>query len=41
MPDAELAAKIKDNKKHVTLKSLSDADLAAVATYSKQLAAAK
>jgi mono/diheme cytochrome c family protein len=41
MSDADLIAKIKENKKHVTLKSLSDADLAAVATYAKQLAGAK
>ena len=41
MADAELVTKIKANKKHVTLKSLSDADLTAVAAHVKQLAGAK
>jgi cytochrome c len=41
LSDADLVAKIKENKKHVTLKSLSDADLAAAAAYAKQLAAGK
>jgi mono/diheme cytochrome c family protein len=41
MSDAELVTKIKENKKHVTLKSVSDADLTAVAAHVKQLAGAK
>jgi mono/diheme cytochrome c family protein len=41
MPEAELAAKIKDNAKHATLKSLSPEDLATVAGYVKGLAAGK
>jgi mono/diheme cytochrome c family protein len=40
MSDADLIAQIKANKKHAALK-LSDADLAAVATYVKQLASEK
>jgi len=40
MSDADLIARIKGNKKHAALK-LSDADLAAVATYVKQLASGK
>ena len=42
MPDADVAAKIKENKKHAAaLKKLSDDDIAAVAAYVKSLAAAK
>jgi mono/diheme cytochrome c family protein len=40
MSDADLIAKIKENKKHAGLK-LADADLAAAATYVKQLASGK
>jgi mono/diheme cytochrome c family protein len=40
MSDADLVAKIKENKKHAALK-VTDADLAAVATYVKQLASGK
>jgi hypothetical protein len=40
MSDADLIAQIKGNKKHAALK-LSDADLAAVAPYVKQLASGK
>jgi mono/diheme cytochrome c family protein len=40
MSDADLIAQIKGNKKHAALK-LSDADLAAAATYVKQLASGK
>jgi mono/diheme cytochrome c family protein len=40
MSDADLIAQIKGNKKHAGLK-LSDADLAAAATYVKQLASGK
>ncbi len=41
MSDADLAAKIKGNPKHTALKSLSDADLAAVSAYAKGLAGGK
>jgi len=41
MSDADLIAKIKENKKHAALKSLSDADLALVAGYAKGLASGK
>jgi mono/diheme cytochrome c family protein len=42
MSDADVAAAIKANAKHAAvLKKLSDADVAAVATYVKGLAAAK
>jgi mono/diheme cytochrome c family protein len=41
MSEADLIAKIKANKMHGGLKSLTDADLAAVAAYAKQLAGGK
>ena len=41
MADADLIAKIKGIKQHAGAKSLTDADFSAVATYVKQLAAAK
>ena len=41
MPDADLTNKIKENKKHAALKSLSADDLSAAATYAKGLAGGK
>ena len=42
MADADVVAKIKGNAKHATaLKKVTDADITAVATYVKGLAAAK
>ena len=37
MPDALLVGKIKENKKHASLKAVSDADLTAAAEYAKGL----
>lgn len=41
MSDADLTAKIKENKKHAPLKTLSADDLAAAVTFTKGLAGGK